>query len=129
MRLQDPLLREKDAGEYLHRLSSLPTMHATKAALDVGDRMTQLDTCVSIYRDTFDTSGRYPDADINGRFFDTFINWNPTLIQINKGFNLLGRFASVPVYSRRAANMRSAMQQILEKINARLFGIFGQLAK
>ncbi len=125
--LQDPLVHEKDAAQYLHQLSSLPPTGTIRAALDVGDRMTQLDICVSLYRDTFETSGRHSDADINGRFFDTFINWNPTLIQINKGYNLLGRFASVPVFSRRAANMKSAMQQILEKIKARRFGLFGQL--
>ncbi len=125
--MQDPIVHEKDAAEYLHQLSSLPPTRAIKAALDVGDRMTQLDICVSLYRDTFDTSGRYPDAHMNGRFFDTFINWNPTLMQINNGFNLLGRLASVPVYSRRAADMRSAMQQILDKIKARRFGLFRQL--
>ena len=125
--MRDPLVHEKDAAEYLHRLSSLPPMRTIGAAIGVGDRMAQLDICVSLYRDIFDTSGRYPDDDINGRFFDTFINWNPTLIQINYGYNLLERFASVPVYSRRAASMRSAMQQMSERIKARRFGLFGRL--
>lgn len=121
--MRDPLVHEKDAAEYLHRLSSLRPIGAIRAALDVGERMTQLDICISLYRETFDTSGRYSKDETNGRFFNAFINWNPTLIQINKSYNLLGRFASVPVYSRRAATFRSAMQQMLEKIKARRFGL------
>ncbi len=125
--LTAPGLNKRDAANYLRRLLHLPAMPTITAAIDIGERMGQLDMCVSFYRDIFGNPENNPgSADINGRFFAKFINWNPTLVRFNRGFNLLDRYAAVPVYSRRAEQMQAAMRTMAARIRRLRLGPFGQ---
>ncbi len=124
--LTAPGLNEQDAAGYLRRLSRLSAMPKITAAINIGERMTQLDICVSFYRDIFGNPENNPDsADINGRFLDKFINWNPTLVRINKGFDLLGQYAAVHVYCQRAEQLRTAMRTMAARIRLLRIGPFG----
>jgi hypothetical protein len=126
--LTTPGLREQVAADYLRRLSHLPKMPKITAAITIGERMTQLDICVSFYRDIFGNPKKDPgSAEINGRFFYSFINWNPTLARINKGFDLFGQYASTPVYSRTTQQLRAAMRTMAARVKLLETGLFARL--
>lgn len=126
--LTAPGLSQQDTANYLRRLSRLSAMPKITAAINIGERMTQLDICVSFYRDIFGNPENNPgSADINGRFFDKFINWNPTLVRINKGFDLLVKYAAVRVYSQKAEQLRTAMRTMAARIRLLRIGPFGRM--